>query len=319
MRFPLIVIKLVLLALNTWGQQNLVLNGDFEQHYLCPQAGNTPFSEYVPFWQNGGVTDTPDLFHLCSSIPANAVPCSWKGCQEPLSGDGYIGIWSFSRLNPDFREYVQTELSQPLYPGIRYAVSFHVSLSENYGGYAISSLGAALTPEPPDIILGGGGRLDVEPQVLHAEGAIADTVSWVLISDTIVSRGDTERYLTIGNFSADNQSDTMLFNPNASAWYVSYYFIDDVSVMALDSIPNGVGEAEPLAFEVWPNPAQNHITITAPSALTAASVSIYSISGQRLVSGAYDAQIDISNLPNGVYFIELRNETSIARQRFVKM
>jgi hypothetical protein len=256
----------------------------------------------------------PDTVYTPNAgIPANAF-----GYQPAHSGEAYAGIYCLAVMQPDAGEYIQVQLTDSIVPSIRYLVSFYASLADN-GRYAINPLGAYLSKE--SITSDNVQIFEVEPQILNTiDNPLTNPDVWVLITDTFSSRYGGERYLTIGNFNTTETSDTVLYNPDGdiSAIY-AYYYIDDVSVIALDSIPNGVDEEEPLAFKVWPNPAQNHITITAPSALTAASVSIYSISGQRLVSGAYDAQIDISNLPNGIYFIELRNETSIARQRFVKM
>ncbi len=307
MRFFLISISSALLSLNVQGQQNLVLNGNFEEIYQCPHAGTTPFSEYVPFWQNGGVADTPDLFHPCSSIPANTVPCSWRGCQEPLSGDGYVGLWAFSLTHPDIgREYIQTELIQPMQAGIRYVIGFYVSLAENYGGYGISSIGAALTHMPPDTVH-GGWRLNAEPQVLNSPPVpITDTVNWVLITDTVLGRGDGERFLTIGNFNTDGESDTLLFNPSAQVWRLSYYYIDDVSVVALDSVPSSIGETENLSFSVYPNPATDVLHVRSSQRL--ARVRLLDISGREVRSQAVAGSagtIDLSGIPAGVYLIEV--------------
>ena len=314
-----LLVLAILLPLLVRGQQNLVPNGSFEDYLSCPGVGN----EWpVAYWSR--TTASPDYFNACVSgnfeQEALDTPCNNRGCQVPKSGDAYVGFFPFALNGADASEYIQAELLNPIVSSIRYLVQFYVSPAENYG-YAVATIGAAFTVLPPPVIVPGHsiGMLDADPQILNASGAVTDTSDWTLISDTLMSRFGGEKFISIGNFSLDIESDTILFNPNAQQWSAAYYYIDDVSVIALDSIPSGVKEAESLAFKVWPNPAQNHITITAPSALTAASVSIYSISGQRLVSGAYTPQIDISTLPNGIYFIELRNETSIGRQRFVKM
>jgi hypothetical protein len=322
----ILVVILVLLPQVTWGQQNLVPNGSFEEITSCPnpQIGTTAQIELAFPWLNdiGGT----ELYHACSpplifgadSFPSLGVPENAVGVEQAHSGEAYGGIYTYGGINEtNGREYLQVPLIQTLHSG-RYEVSFWASLADEFD-YAVGSLGAyfsdTLVTRTSFNSLPG-----VEPSIQSPPGQIfSDKDLWYLITDTFTSRVGGERYIAIGNFKSTAESDTLFVPTGDHNRLKSYYYIDDVSVIALDSMPNGVGEAEPLAFKVWPNPAQNHITITAPSALTAASVFIYSISGQRLVSGAYDAQIDISSLPNGIYFIELRNETSIARQRFVKM
>jgi|GEM_PF-961328 len=229
----------VLLSFQAEAQQNLVVNGGFENPPNCPSA-SVSFAASAMGWVSGTEVGTPDHFHTCVTIDPLAVPCNWRGCQEPRTGDGYAGIWAFSKYHPEAREYIQTQLIQPLYPGVRYEVRFYVSLAEHMGGYAISTMGAALTAESPDT-LDGGLRLNADPQVLYQGPPLTDTINWILITDTIVSRGDNERFLTIGNFFADGDSDTLLFNPNAQLSELAYYFIDNLSVVALDSVPSGVG------------------------------------------------------------------------------
>ena len=165
--------------MNVHAQQNLVANPSFEEHYDCPSTTN-PWT--VQNWSR--TTATPDYYHSCvvSSFPGATIstPCNNRGCQSPLSGNAYVGIWAFSLQHPDIgREYIQTELQQPLHSGIRYVVSFYVSLAEIYGGYAVSTLGAALTEGSLDTVV-GGWRLDAEPQIMNDPlYPITDTTNWV--------------------------------------------------------------------------------------------------------------------------------------------
>jgi OOP family OmpA-OmpF porin len=324
MRYVLVI--LILLPLFSWGQGNLVPNGGFEELVNCPEMAGQWWN--TSDWTNASGGGSPDYFNVCNLPlvfppdtiywPHLGIPSNAFGYQDAYSGVAYMGIYCFSALQPDKGEYIQVQLTDSIFPSVRYLVSFYVSLADN-GRYSINPIGAYFSKEPI-VQQNEVDRIDVLPQVVNTiDNPLTDKDEWVLITDTFNSRYGGERYLTIGNFNTSATSDTIYYFSGDTSGVYAYYYIDDVSVIALDSIPNGVGEVEPLAFKVWPNPAQHHITITAPSALTAASVSIYNISGQRLVSGAYTPQIDISNLPNGVYFIELRNQTSIARQRFVKM
>jgi len=312
MRCSLAIATFVLLGQLVLAQQNLVVNGSFENPPNCPSA-SVSFAASAMGWVSGTEVGTPDHFHTCVTIDPLAVPCNWRGCQEPRTGDGYAGIWAFSKYHPEAREYIQTQLIQPLYPGVRYEVRFYVSLAEHMGGYAVSTMGAALTAESPDT-LDGGLRLNADPQVLYQGPPLTDTINWILITDTIVSRGDNERFLTIGNFFADGDSDTLLFNPNAQLSELAYYFIDDVSVVALDSVPSGVGIDEverERAFNVYPNPNNGQFTLAYDlKGLENGEVRVYDMVGkqvftQTLIGEAGTAEMNLVELNAGVYLISL--------------
>ena len=72
---------------------------------------------------------------------------------------------------------------------------------------------------------------------------------------------------------------------------------------------------------IFPNPAQNEITIQNPIATTNSLISIRNIQGQELIKENINqnsiSKIDISNLDNGVYFIELKNEKGNYISKFV--
>ncbi len=306
MRYVLVI--LVALPLLSWGQGNLVPNWSFEGHSSCPSVG-VPWT--VDYWEIANGL-SPDYFHVCSNHIGFLVPCNARGCQEPHSGDAYVGIWCFSKIHPQGREYVQIELPNPLIASIRYLVSFYCSLAERYGGYAVSTLGAALTEFPPSEV-SSNGLLAAEPQVLNEPlYAITDTANWVLISDTVFSRYGGERYLTIGNFNSDGESDTTFFNPNAPVSAISYYYIDDVSVIALDSVPSGVEEAEENqgAYHIYPNPSNGIFTIAHTLRTNQmAQVEVYDLLGQRILaqqwSGSAPVEVDLTGVSSGLYTLRI--------------
>jgi hypothetical protein len=73
-----------------------------------------------------------------------------------------------------------------------------------------------------------------------------------------------------------------------------------------------INENEFYHFQIYPNPAQNTISIKNKKPV---SVSIYSLSGALLFSKSIrkDEEIDISGLSNGVYMVAVENK----RQRLV--
>src|SRR3972149_1459638 len=71
------------------------------------------------------------------------------------------------------------------------------------------------------------------PQV-ESLNIITDIKNWTLISGEYIAVGG-EKYLTIGNFRNDANTQRDTINPNAPWWNSAYYYIDDVSVYCVDS------------------------------------------------------------------------------------
>jgi hypothetical protein len=245
---------------------------------------------------------------------------------------------------PEAREYLMVELTNALESHIRYMVSFYASPAD-HAQYAISTLGAALTAHPPDVITVDwpNGMLDATPQVMLDERIpVTDTTKWALICDTVMALGG-ERYLTIGNFNLDGDSDTLRFNPNqppifSSPTTFAYYYIDDVFVYAIDSVPSNVGikEQEALGFEVYPNPVKDvlrfrvvgtsHSTGSGQETSLRVTVRVLDAVGRPSIhhppvaDGTQDDRTsDLGGLPSGIYFLELTDiEGGKAVRKFVK-
>jgi len=301
---------LILLPLLVQGQENLVRNGDFEQVLNCPDIGGQWFN--TADWTNANGS-SPDYFHACGpplifppdTFPNEGTPTNVVGYQIPKSGDAYMGFYGVQLGNQEWREYIQAELTDALLPGIRYKVSFYVCLTEN-SRYAISTLGAYLSVDAissNDLLV-----LDAEPQILNKPlYPLTDTAEWILITDTFISRtGGGEKFITIGNFFSDAESDTVFVNaaPPLGARH-AYYYIDDVSVIALDSVPTNVGilEAQQLQFTVWPNPATDVVRIKSSKRLE--QIRLMDIRGREiLVQSSNALTIPLRGIPPGLYLLE---------------
>ena len=184
-----------------------------------------------------------DYFNPCGGRECQT-PRNKMGYQEPHTGVAYCGIYC-SKEN--YREYLQTELREPLMEGKHYRVSYWVSLADK-SPHAVASLGAFLTDDRisdttwnilmhNEISILSDGQKQViatylKPQVINSE-VIDDINGWQLISGEFEAKGG-ERYLTLGNFASFNRSHvTPTDIPNA-VLSGAYYYIDDVSVVCLD-------------------------------------------------------------------------------------
>jgi hypothetical protein len=224
---------MILITAYTVGQINYVFNGSFEILYGCPNDYNQIDSAVG--WHiliNGG-GGNPEVYNACYpqsngvGVPINV---NNHGFQYPHSGNGYAGIDAGHSSEPDnLREYIQSQLIKKLKPGSLYCVTFYVSLID-HASASIKTLGAYFddgsVSAPPYF-----GIANAFPQVYNSTIQLDDKVNWMKIEGSFIASGN-EEYITIGNFFTDAESDIIIIGSPTSWW--SYYYIDDVSVMAAD-------------------------------------------------------------------------------------
>ena len=306
-------------------QTNLVPNGDFEFHSNL-QAEDCTLSNAFPWFGPGY---SPDYFNASrpplqtGTTSPCGVPSNNRGYQHARSGVGYAGIHAFSKLQSNGREFIQIELLQPIHPTVRYEVSFFVSLADDFK-YAVKSLGAFFSSVAITQVQYAIDDLNIAPQIINNSTLLSDKENWQEIRDTIVGRIDDieggERFLIIGNFNLDEASDTVMLE--TGLYDHSYYYIDDVSVIALDSVPSGVGinEVEELSFSVLPNPATEILNIKSKRSLV--ELRLLDMRGRTVLAENLAAKrhtINLNGIPTGIYLLEvIDREGRRATERFIK-
>jgi len=97
-------------------------------------------------------------------------------------------------------------LQEVLSPNVAYHVEFYLSLEDSLN-YAVKNVGAYFSQEVPTQNL--EMFLSLTPQISY-EGAefLTDKEGWMKISGSFVAVGG-ERYLTIGNFDDDENTDSL--------------------------------------------------------------------------------------------------------------
>jgi hypothetical protein len=74
-------------------------------------------------------------------------------------------------------------------------------------------------------------------------------------------------------------------------------------------------------ISVFPNPATDIITIEITGIFKASYLSIMNIEGQQVITRQIkepQTQLDISNLPSGVYFVKLTNDKTVKVGKMIK-
>lgn len=307
--------------------QNLIPNPSFESYTspFCGIMSASDFNQTAVNWTVAG--GTPDLYFTDGLInstcynyqPVNQYPgpIGIKGTETPRTGGVFAAFGAYTISGMNQREYLQTALSTPMTVGKKYIVEFYVSLADNIESYT-DKIGAHLSTTA--IIASGSNVLNDAPQV-EASGFISNYSGWTKVSDTITA-SQPYSYITIGNFYNDNNT-TVVSNPNASngiGSYGAYYYIDDVRIEEV-SIGLAVSNLKENSILVYPNPVEDLLMVEITQDYIEGQLSVYNVQGQLLQSQTITKnkmQLDWSNLPQGIYVVQLKNNQEVLTKQVVK-
>jgi hypothetical protein len=91
--------------------------------------------------------------------------------------------------------------------------------------------------------------------------------------------------------------------------------------MKYDSVYVGINESQESRLLVYPNPATDKITIKIAEGQAPSQLSMMNLNGEEVLTCSLikpKTQIDISNLPSGVYFVRLTSDRTAEVGKFVK-
>ncbi|MCZ8296584.1 GEVED domain-containing protein [Flavobacterium sp.] len=90
------------------------------------------------------------------------------------------------------------------------------------------------------------------------------------------------------------------------------YTINIVSNLSLDDFNQD-------QFSIYPNPSQNVVNIESKNNLIIESIKIVDLSGKIIIEkNQYTNQVDIENLSNGMYIVEVASEGRIYKKKLIK-
>ena len=178
--------------------------------------------------------------------------------------------------------------------------------------------------------------------ILSFSGVLTDDVktklNWVTASETnsgyyLVERStDGINYSAIGRVKAAGNSTNQIgyeFYDNNPAKGINYYKLSEVDKNGLSNFLGYVtikNSASLPLFNVYPNPAQNSITLSLKNFATPViSYELYDAQGAlmqtesiNLIDGNQDYKIDLSNLNKGFYFIKVNAGDELLKRTFIK-
>jgi hypothetical protein len=137
---------------------------------------------------------------------------------------------------------------------------------------------------------------------------------------------DGTNWMNVGaaGFSAGDADNTSLAFSLSGQLYVAYtdsWYGGEATVMKYDSVFVGIKEPQESKILLYPNPATDKITLEISGETTESNLAIVNIDDQELITCQITkpkTQIDISNLPGGVYFVRLTKDRTVAVGKIVK-
>ncbi len=85
----------------------------------------------------------------------------------------------------------------------------------------------------------------------------------------------------------------------------------------LEILATSVNEVEPVGIDIYPNPVADILNCKTPTK-DITQIAIYNLSGIKVVEQKFSPQVNVSDLPAGIYTFELSNATQKARSKFIK-
>ena len=221
--------------------QNLVPNGSFETYTQCPSNSSQIY--FAPPW-TGPSTNSSDFLNACSNT-MNVPHYGGVGSFYPYylnakEGQAYAGIQVYNSQN--YREYLQVELTESLSLGSCYYVEFYATNIQGVT-HAVNNIAANLSATNfPTTLTTTNSLLSIPSHITtYNNTIIRDTVKWEKISGIYTGQGN-EKFITIGNFKTDMNTDTFRIyalgtGPISSA-ISAYIFIDAVAVYSFNPTGN---------------------------------------------------------------------------------
>lgn len=291
-------------------------NPSFEMYDTCPYSYNQ--ISFAHYWYSStlGIAE----YNNQCSLNGAGVPLNYWTYQYARIGVAYATIDFYETDNNNglsIRDYVQTQLTDTLKSGRDYCVRFYVNLansgtylSPNFNLISIDKIGLYFSTNA--IQSSNWYSLSVTPQILSSPGVfLSDTLNWMEISGTYTAHGG-EKFITIGNFSTDANTDTMYLINNHSIHDKALYNIDDISIVECNVGIDEVKDEE--MFEIFPNPITSTLTIQTNNN-EPSEIILYDLSSRRLLQQTFTTTTTLNTeaLAKGMYIYKVRNKKGISK------
>jgi gliding motility-associated-like protein len=218
---PSLTIFILLLAFYAKAQQNLILNGSFEDTLWCQPSGNGNIAKFN--YVTNPTLGSPDAYHYCGYNPLSYYPIRAR------TGWGRIGLFIYQFPGIDIREYVQMAIQDSLVKNKTYCyTSYYRTI--NPCRYITSSVGVKFFNTQQ--FYNSVNPILITADIQNPNSNLIDTTVYVAVKGIYIAGGG-EKNLIIGNFLNDANSNLVLKYP-ASQYISSYLTVDDISIVPTD-------------------------------------------------------------------------------------
>lgn len=236
MRLPFLFALLLTTTTLLAQEKNLVANGSFEE--LDGKIKQGGVVEVAEGWKSTtGVK--ADLFSPDAKTDEYKAPSNKYGREKAMDGDNYAGIVAYAYKGKSTRSYITGTVTEALEAGKQYCVKMNFSLSD-LSKFAINNLSAVIHDKDFKME-------DVQENILmdfdirHSRNKLVNMrLYWQTICGIYTAEGG-EKFITIGNFGTDSETESKkLKKPIAEEFKlarqidVAYYFVDNISIVALE-------------------------------------------------------------------------------------
>ena len=317
MKFHLTIIFLLITPF-LFAQVNLVPNPSFEIRDTCDVWGSCPTQNSLICIAKGWSTakGSPDYYNSCDTNPPSlhsvSVPSNYFGYQYAATGNAYAGFFTYiGSYNPKEREWIECKLNNSLNIGIKYFISFKVSLADS-ANCAANNIGALFST---DSIWQNVYVPQSNFSQFSTTTIITDTNKWTLVTGEFIA-DSAYQYILIGNFYDYALTDSIFYPTRPSSYWVdstrcfAYYYIDDICVSIDSNTCFSTVDIQENFFSnkinIFPSPATDELTID--FALTDKSYfELFNMMGAKrkavtLDCGSQTIKIDLTDFDSGVYF-----------------
>lgn len=211
---------------------NLVENPSFEQTEGRIKRGG---AIAVAIGWMSPTTATADLFSG-KVKEGYGTPNNNLGIEEAQEGENYAGIRAFSYNDKEARSYISSKLKMTLKKDQKYCVTFYVNLAEA-SKYASNNMAINFSKKQYNISE-AKSILTSTNNVMHQDNPVFNgQFGWDQICGVYKAEGG-EKFITIGNFSSNGETTNQRLKKSkdftGSEVVSAYYFIDNISVVAID-------------------------------------------------------------------------------------
>jgi len=319
------IIVLIVFCVGKLSAQNLISNPSFEDTV----SGNFGL-KYAANWSfpSRGQAEYYTIYHN-PSRPEWGVPNNYPGYQLSNSGNAFIGIRMYSLYNANFkrvREYIQSQLVQPLEKDSNYCLQLYVSLADSFRYASRNQIGIHFSQT--EISVNTDFHLSLTPQiVVSPNDYIVDKVNWLKFNFSYIASGG-EEYIILGNFNDTSAIDTMFVDGGRKAelaYIGTYYYIDNIYFGQCDSLPQdtSIGLTErKLNYneaKVFPNPTKGRINIEVERSDNY-KLEVFDKAGRSVMTDAFigsSTQLNLKDLTRGIYFLRVISDRRAYYQKII--